>query len=220
MALNFIKPSPLFPGDKVAILSPSGGLPSLFPWVYERGIQRIRDQFKQSENTTKTLKYTWIESPLGPLLAIADEKVLYLLQFADCQGFEWEIERLLKNLNARLEPGSSAPLLLIEKELNLYFKGKLGAFQTPITLTGTPFQKKVWEELMKIPYGETRSYGEIAKALGKPTAFRAVAGANGANQLVVLIPCHRVINTGGALGGYSSGLPKKMWLLHLEGKGQ
>lgn len=175
---------------------------------------------RQSENATKALKYLFIESPLGPLLAIADEKALHLLQFTDCKGFEWEVERLLKNHDARLEPGSSAPLLLIEEELNLYFKGNLDAFKTPIELTGTPFQKKVWEQLMKIPYGETRSYAEIAKALGKPTAFRAVAGANGANQLVVLIPCHRVINTGGALGGYSSGLPKKVWLLHLEGNGK
>ncbi|WP_204250522.1 methylated-DNA--[protein]-cysteine S-methyltransferase [Estrella lausannensis] len=180
---------------------------------------KLWEKKHEQKSKAKALNYTWIESPLGSILAIADEKALYLLEFLDCRGLGWEVERLLINYNAHLAPGLSDPLRLIERELPLYFKGKLREFTTPVNPTGTLFQKRVWGELMKIPYGETRSYAEIAKALGKPTAFRAVAGANGANQLAIIIPCHRVINTGGALGGYSGGLPKKEWLLHLEGRG-
>ena len=97
-----------------------------------------------------------------------------------------------------------------------YFAGQLKAFTTPLAPTGTPFQKRVWEELQKIPHGETRSYAAIAAAIGRPTAFRAVAQANGANRIAIVIPCHRVINTSGALGGYSSGVERKQWLLQQE----
>jgi len=101
-------------------------------------------------------------------------------------------------------------------ELNQYFEDKLQSFQTPLTFLGTPFQKQVWEELLKIPAGETRSYSEIAIAIGRPSAFRAVAQANGANQLALIVPCHRVINADGQLGGYGGGLTRKKWLLDHE----
>lgn len=92
-------------------------------------------------------------------------------------------------------------------------------FQTPLsTEIGTPFQKVVWEQLRQIPVGETRSYKELAIQLGKPTAARAVAQANGANQIALLIPCQRVINTDGQFGGYGGGLQRKAWLLELEGQ--
>lgn len=162
------------------------------------------------------LKASLIDSPLGPLVAIGDKSVLYLLEFIDCRGLDQETGRLLARLNASLTAGSSEPLRSIERELELYFKGKLKQFDTPIALQGTEFQKTVWQELMKIPYGMTRSYAEIAQALGKKTAFRAVANANGSNQLAIIIPCHRVINTGGGLGGYSGGVLKKKWLLSHE----
>ena len=87
-------------------------------------------------------------------------------------------------------------------------------------LLGSPFQKQVWEELKKIPSGETRAYLAIAKAVGRPTACRAVANANGANQLAIIIPCHRVINTNGELGGYGGGIARKQWLLDLEKNGR
>ena len=97
-----------------------------------------------------------------------------------------------------------------------YFEGKRQDFKTPLFLLGSPFQKRVWEELMKISPGKTRSYAEIAMAIGKPTAYRAVANANGANQLAIVIPCHRVINSNGELGGYGGGIARKKWLIDLE----
>jgi AraC family transcriptional regulator of adaptative response/methylated-DNA-[protein]-cysteine methyltransferase len=98
----------------------------------------------------------------------------------------------------------------------LYFQGKLKEFKTPIALNGTPFQKQVWEELLKIPYGQTISYKDLAIAVGNPRGCRAVAQANGANNLAVIIPCHRVINHNGRIGGYGGGLDRKKWLLDLE----
>jgi AraC family transcriptional regulator of adaptative response/methylated-DNA-[protein]-cysteine methyltransferase len=107
----------------------------------------------------------------------------------------------------------------IENELTLYFNGKLNKFATTLFFLGLPFQKRVWEELQKIPYGETRSYSDLAKAVKKPTAFRAVAQANGANQFAIIIPCHRVINKNGDLGGYGGGIVRKEWLINHEKQG-
>jgi len=100
----------------------------------------------------------------------------------------------------------------------MYFKGELKQFFTPIVMFGTPFQKRVWLELKKIPIGETRSYSDIAKKLETLGAVRAVGSANGANPLAIIIPCHRVINIDGQLGGYRGGLARKKWLLEHEAK--
>ncbi len=113
-------------------------------------------------------------------------------------------------------PGKTTPLLLFEKELKLYFSAKLTTFTTPIHLHGTDFQKKAWYELSKIPYGQTISYAEQASALGNNKAYRAVARANNTNQLAIIIPCHRVINNNGKLGGYTGGLHRKQWLIQHE----
>ena len=104
----------------------------------------------------------------------------------------------------------------IEKELKQYFSSKLLEFKTPVHLIGSEFQKSVWQALQKIQIGKTCSYADQAKAIGKPTAFRAVANANGMNPLGIIIPCHRVINTNGELGGYGGGLARKEWLLKHE----
>lgn len=162
------------------------------------------------------LKAFWIDTELGPMLAVGDDSHLYLLEFVDRRGLEREIERMRKKLNAAIIPGKTAPIEKIEKEIKGYFAGTLKSFTTPLYLLGSPFQRKVWEELMKIPLGETRSYAAIAKSLGKPTAFRAVAQANGANQLCIIIPCHRVINSDGKIGGYGGGISRKEWLLQHE----
>jgi AraC family transcriptional regulator of adaptative response/methylated-DNA-[protein]-cysteine methyltransferase len=156
---------------------------------------------KPHKNLT-ILKFACLDSPLGPVLAISDEKALYLLEFVERRGLEREIERLRKKIKAVIALGMTAPIQSIEKELKAYFKGQLKEFKTPICMLGSDFQKQAWEALMKIPYGETSSYTEEAVAIGKPTACRAVANANGANQLAIIIPCHRVINSDGKLGGY------------------
>ncbi|WP_435530080.1 bifunctional transcriptional activator/DNA repair enzyme AdaA [Paenibacillus vini] len=165
------------------------------------------------------LKATWLDTQLGPMVAIADEKELYLLEFVDRRGLEREVERLRIRLKAAIIPGQTAPIQSIERELTQFFDGSLTEFKTPLHLMGSPFQKSVWEQLRQIPPGETRSYADIALALGKPTAYRAVAQANGANQLAIVIPCHRVINSDGGLGGYGGGVARKEWLLNHEKAG-
>lgn len=162
------------------------------------------------------LKVSWLDSPLGPILAIADEEILYLLEYVETRGLEREIERLRKKMKSTITPGVTPPIRSIVSELKHYFKGTLKEFKTPFHVVGSPFQKRVWEELQKIPYGQTRSYMEIAAAIGRPTAYRAVAQANSTNQLAIVIPCHRVINANGELGGYAGGLARKQWMLKHE----
>ncbi|MBX9586188.1 MAG: methylated-DNA--[protein]-cysteine S-methyltransferase [Gammaproteobacteria bacterium] len=164
------------------------------------------------------LNVSCFDTPLGPMLAIADEKELYVLEFFERRGLQREIERLCLKNKCAIVSGKTDPITSIESELTSYFSGKLQIFKTPLRLMGTPFQKKVWTELMTIPYGETRSYLEQAKAIKKETAYRAVANANGANQLAIIIPCHRIINNNGNLGGYGGGIARKQWLLEHEKK--
>ena len=113
-------------------------------------------------------------------------------------------------------PGHSAPIDSIEKEIGAYFDGTLQNFKTPVRLHGSDFQKSAWRVLQKIPYGQRRSYGEQAEALGRPCTTRAVANANGANQLAVVVPCYRIVRSNGDLGGYGGGLERKPWLLDHE----
>ncbi|WP_131779052.1 bifunctional transcriptional activator/DNA repair enzyme AdaA [Legionella bozemanae] len=192
---------------------------------YESG-SGFRDAFSkimgaapsQLEKHSIVLKASWFDSPLGPMLAVADEEALYLLEFVDRRGLEREVERLRKKMKAAIIPGDTSPIRSIEKELKAYFAGTLKQFNTPIKMLGSPFQKMAWHALTRIPYGETRSYAEQARALGKPTAYRAVANANGANSLSVIVPCHRIINSSGNLGGYGGGIVRKQWLLEHEQK--
>jgi len=165
------------------------------------------------------MKLTQFNTKLGPMIAIADEYVLHLLEFIGRRGLELEIEQLKLKTKSNITAGMTIPLISIQQELDLYFAGDLKEFKTPIVFSGTTFQQRVWEQLQKIPYGETRSYAEIATAIGQPTAFRAAANANGCNQLAIIIPCHRVINSNGKLGGYGGGIENKRWLLNHEKAG-
>ena len=171
---------------------------------------------KKAKKLNLILKTAWLDTPLGPMVAIADDKVLYLLEFRDGRGVEREIEKLRVKTNAVIIPGKTEIIDLIQHELNEYFKGKLQIFKTPLYLLGSLFQQQVWKALQKIPYGHTRSYADQAKMIKKPSACRAVANANGANQLAIVIPCHRIINSNGELGGYGGGLARKKWLLEHE----
>ncbi|MBA3721476.1 MAG: bifunctional transcriptional activator/DNA repair protein Ada [Parachlamydiaceae bacterium] len=191
---------------------------------YESG-SGFRDAFSRIMGTAPSkkgqynvLKAAWLDTPLGPMIAISNEEALYLLEFVDRRGLEREIERLRKRTNSVIIPGQTSTISSIVKELKLYFEGKLNQFKTPLFLLGSSFQKSVWEELIKIPMGETRSYSELANIMGRPTAFRAAANANGMNQLAIIIPCHRIINANGELGGYGGGLIRKQWLINHEKK--
>lgn len=155
---------------------------------------------------------TQIDTPLGPMTAIADDRFLYLLEFADNST----LPQKLGQFSSPLPQGETFPLLQIRRELDLYFAGNLTNFHTPISPKGTPFQKLVWKQLQAIPFGSTLSYSALAAAIKKPTAFRAAAQANRANQLAIIIPCHRVINQNGELGGYAGGIERKEWLLKHE----
>jgi AraC family transcriptional regulator of adaptative response/methylated-DNA-[protein]-cysteine methyltransferase len=164
----------------------------------------------------QTLNASWLDTPLGPMLAIANDSALYLLEFVYRRGLEREIERLRTRTKSAIIPGRTPIIDSIDAELKAYFQGTLTHFKTPLFWLGSPFQKTVWEELMKIKPGQTCSYAEIARNIGMPKAFRAVANANGANQLAIVIPCHRVINTNGDIGGYGGGISRKSWLLNHE----
>jgi AraC family transcriptional regulator of adaptative response/methylated-DNA-[protein]-cysteine methyltransferase len=157
-----------------------------------------------------------ISTPLGEILALADDKVLYYCDFTDNPNFEKKVLGLLKKAHAQLIDDSTEPLRLFEQELHYYFAGTLRTFTTPTALFGTDFTVTTWRTLQKIPYGKTISYAQLAEAVGKPTACRAVANANSMNVLPIIIPCHRVINANGELGGYNSGTRRKAWLLDHE----
>ena len=138
---------------------------------------------------------------------------------------DWQVEghrdridrRLSRLLNAEFENGTSDIILKAESQLDEYFARKRNTFDVPLFSAGTDFQKKVWSELLRIPYGTTVSYGDIARRIGKPNAVRAVANANGANPISIFVPCHRVIGNDKSLTGYGGGLEAKRWLLELEG---
>jgi len=162
------------------------------------------------------LKASSIDTPIGAMLAVGDDEVLYFLQFLDHAELKRDLEKLQLRKKATIIDGVSAALNSVKKELHDYFSGKFTHFSTPLQPFGTPFQQRVWAELRRVPYGESKSYAAEAAAIGRPSAFRAVANANGANPISIIIPCHRIINTNGKMGGYGGGLSRKKWLLEHE----
>jgi AraC family transcriptional regulator of adaptative response/methylated-DNA-[protein]-cysteine methyltransferase len=162
---------------------------------------------------------TRIETPIGPMLAAAAERGICLLEFLDRRMIETQIRRIRELLRAPLVPGTSSHFDRLADELRRYFAGELRRFTVQLDLRGTEFQRKVWEGLLTIPYGTTRSYAEQARALGSPAAIRAVARANGDNRIAIVVPCHRVVGSDGSLTGYGGGLWRKRWLLDLEKRG-
>lgn len=158
----------------------------------------------------------WLRSPLGPLVAGATAEGICLLEFTDRRMLETQFAAVRRLFAAPMVPGANEHLETLRSELASYFAGALQGFSVPLVHPGTPFQRRVWEQLLAVPYGETRSYEELAAALGQPKAVRAVGRANGLNRISLLIPCHRVIRKDGALGGYGGGLRRKQYLLDLE----
>lgn len=168
------------------------------------------------DHSLNSLKSIQSQTPLGPMLVIADHQALYLLKFTDCWELDREILKLEINTKLTVKPGRTSVTDLIEQELHLYFAGKLQQFKTPVKLLGTEFQRTVWQQLLEIPYSQAWAYLELAKAINQPKSYRAVANANGANRLAIIIPCHRVIAVNNKLGGYNGGLEFKIWLLNHE----
>ena len=158
----------------------------------------------------------WIPTKLGRMLALSDGSALRLLEFEDRKNFKHEVSKLEERIKEKVSFGSDEILKKTENELTNYFKGNLQEFSVPYLFKGTSFREKVWRELEKIPYGQSISYEELAKRSGNKKAFRAAANANASNNLALIVPCHRVINKSGALGGYAAGVERKQALLKLE----
>lgn len=162
---------------------------------------------------------TWVETPLGPMVAGARADGVCLLEYTDRRKLAAQIETVHRRFGA-VVPGDSPHFAQLRTELADYFEGRLQEFTVPLVAPGTPFQERVWAELLRIPYGETRSYEEMARRVGAPGSQRAVGTANGMNRIAILIPCHRVVNKNGKLGGYGGLLWRKQALLDLERGGQ
>jgi methylated-DNA-[protein]-cysteine S-methyltransferase len=149
--------------------------------------------------------YTSIDSPIGPLLAARDGTALVAIRFHPAEPCsDW-----LRDDNAFDD---------VRHALDDYFEGSLVRFALPLDPRGTEFQKRVWRALLDVPFGETTTYGDLARGLGKPAAVRAIGAANGANPIPIIIPCHRVIGSDGSLVGFGGGLPVKRWLLDHEAR--
>jgi AraC family transcriptional regulator of adaptative response/methylated-DNA-[protein]-cysteine methyltransferase len=155
-------------------------------------------------------------TPLGPMIAGATDEGVCLLEFSDRRMLERQLERVSRLFPGPLAPGRSPQLDQLERELEQYFGGRLREFRVPLAVRGSEFQRRAWDALRRIPYGETRSYAQQAAAIGRPEAVRAVARANGDNRVAIVLPCHRVVGSDGRLTGYGGGLWRKKWLLDLE----
>ena len=166
------------------------------------------------------VRVSWLNTSIGPMLAAASDEGICQLEFADRRGLEKTYAEMRRRFLLPVVPGENRPLQRLRQELQEYFNGTRCEFTVPVALRGTDFQERVWRELQRIPFGRTASYETIAKKIGSPSAVRAVARANGANRLYLLVPCHRVIAKDGTLSGYGGGVWRKRLLLELERTGR
>ena len=159
-------------------------------------------------------------TPLGDMIALLSGDGLCLLEFsAGTRGLDTEIAQVEAARGGPAPPGASTLSARLGVQLAEYFGGRRRRFELPLDLVGTPFQLEAWRALCSIPYGQTRSYAEQARQIGRPSAVRAVAAADGRNKVCVVVPCHRVIGSDGSLTGYGGGVERKRWLLALERSG-
>lgn len=171
-----------------------------------------------------------LATPLGQMLAVACDQGLCLLEFCDQKHLARELAQVQAHQGQGVPKAAIASITAItamaaqqhpvlaqtETQLGQYFARQRRSFDLPLQCIGTPFQRAAWQALLHIPYGQTRSYAAQAQALGKPSATRAVAAANGANKISIVVPCHRVIGSDGSLTGFGGGLARKLALLTLE----
>ncbi len=184
----------------------------------------FNEAFRKLAGTTPTealdaplVVLTRIPTPLGPMVAGATADAVCLLEFADRRMLPAQLGVLTRRMGCVLAPGTNDVLGALKEALERYFQGEAIDDDVPLVLRGTPFQERVWNELRRIPRGSTLSYAELARRVGRPSAVRAVAAANGANRVAILVPCHRVVGSDGALTGYGGGVWRKRRLLELEG---
>jgi AraC family transcriptional regulator of adaptative response/methylated-DNA-[protein]-cysteine methyltransferase len=182
---------------------------------FREAFQRLIGMPPGKSRNTDCVTVSWIESPVGPLVAAATDAGICLLEFSDRRKLETQFQALRSRFGA-IVPGVHPLLEQLRAELGEYFQGQRRVFTVPLVFPGTEFQVKVWRALLDIGYGETKSYEQMAWAVGSPRAVRAVGTANGQNRIAIVLPCHRVVNKSGKLGGYGGGLWRKQLLLDLE----
>ncbi len=196
--------------------------------AYEHGYESVsgfRDAFARifadtpgRSRASECITVTRLLTPLGPMVAGSVDEGICLLEFADRRMLETQFKRLKRRFGGEVVPGSSEHIERLDEELRLYFDGELHEFTVPLVYPGTEFQVACWQWLRTIPYGETRSYLEEARAIGRPSAQRAVGRTNGDNRIAIIIPCHRVVRSDGQLSGYGGGLWRKQFLIDNERK--
>ena len=181
-------------------------------------LKRVAYLLENSKKGKSLFTYSYIETPIGQMISIFKGKKLCLLEFLERKMFETEINEMINKYDAVFEYKENEETKNLQKQLNEYFNGKRKEFNIPILLLGTEFQQKVWKVLQEIEYGTTVSYLEEAEKLNNPLAVRAVGTANGKNKISIIVPCHRVIQKNGDIGGYGGGVDRKRFLLSLESK--
>ncbi len=183
---------------------------------FRAAFTRIFGHPPRDASTSAVLFAERLATPLGTMLALANDEGVVLLDFVDRRGLERKLGALRQRLRCPVVPGSHPHITAAAAQLNDYFAGRRTAFDLPINPVGSPFECEAWRYLQTIPYGETRSYAAMAAALGRPGAARAAGRANGMNFIAIVIPCHRVVGADGALTGYGGGIGRKQWLLDHE----
>jgi O-6-methylguanine DNA methyltransferase len=198
--------------------------PALQPLEFDADEEaRFREAFAATLNAQPSPEHAaaiavdWVGSPVGPLLLGATDEAIVLLEFASIDQLGAQVDRLRRHFERPLEHAAAHPLLRqLRSQLAEYFAGARREFVLPLAFRGSPFQERVWSALRHIPYGETCSYAAVARSIGDPKSTRAVGAANGLNPIAIVIPCHRVVNANGELGGYGGGRWRKEVLLDLE----
>lgn len=197
-------------------------MPGWIEKILKKSEENPTENWTDQEREEKAVTFIYlntIATPLGPMLIGTTDDTLCLLEFTDRSMLEAQLNRLQKHYNATFVPGSNKIIEQTAREITEYFEGKRRLFSVPMDVPGSEFQKRVWKQLMDIPYGTTRSYKEQAIGIGNLKAIRAVASANGNNRIAIIIPCHRVVGSNGSLTGYAGGLWRKRYLLNLERSG-
>lgn len=201
-------------GKKVTTTAFDTGYESLSGFGYT--YKKLFGQSPQNSLGEQVILINRLTTPLGPMFICATEEGVCLLEFVERKKLETEFKDLQRLLKASIIMGENAPIQQAKQELEEYFAGTRQQFEVPLHTPGTAFQQTAWQALTSIPYGQRVSYKEQAIKIQKPKAVRAVATANGANRVAIILPCHRVVGSNGALTGYAGGLERKKWLLEHE----
>ena len=171
-------------------------------------------------NIKEYILSTLIHTPIGEMLACSTDKGICLLEFKERKDLNKQLKSITSYFKREIIPGNNKDLLKLQGQLNLYFDKRLESFNLSIEMAGTEFQRSVWNVLLEMPFGTTKSYMDLTKILGDPNAIRAVANANAANKIAIIIPCHRIIGSDGSLTGYAGSIWRKKHLLNLENKSE